>query len=691
MREKTRISILVVYDKDGKVDDYLLHLIKELVENTTRLIVVVNGELTEKSFERIGEYTQEIFIRKNEGYDVTAWKEALEKYIGWEQVKRYEELLLVNDSFYGPFCSLKHIFEQMEERKADFWGLTEQYPMPNTFGAAYEGKMLPYHIQSFFIVVRKNMLRSEEFQKFWHDLPQIVNFSDAVTKYELCFTEYFKSKGYLCDTYVKSKIIDSRKEENGYSYLMYNPCEMITRCQCPIIKKKCFSMPYYDILEYSMGEDAVKCLQYIESHTSYDVSMIWKNLIRTMDPGKLNNSLHMRYVLPHTFSVDKSIDCKVEQVAVIAHMYYPELIEIGCAYLCRLPKGVDIFITTTSEENKCIIQEKMQEERDVKEIIVIGNRGREIRGLLVECAEIFKMYKYVCFVHDKRTTGNLADKKIGQSYMYTLWQSMLKSSEYVQNIISLLQQKEYLGILAPVPVYHWNYFGYLGNEWTNCFENTKKLAERIGIQCVISEEYSPIALGTAFWCKTDALLPLFTHAFVEEDFQEEPLSVDGTLNHSIERILPYVAQSQGYATGIVMSDEYARLHLSNYHRMINGVMNQERKMNTSVTYRDYVMMNMDEHITDFFMQNKKIFVYGTGDFASRVTRFINANKLKIEGYIVSEGHKNTDIFEGKKVYCISEIEYSPKEVGIIVALNKNYQKEVIPILEDLGYDDLCIM
>ena len=110
---------------------------------------------------------------------------------------------------------------------------------------------------------------------------------------------------------------------------MYNPYEMISMYKCPIIKKKCFNMPYYDVLEYSSGEDTSRCLEYIDSRTSYDSSMIWKNLIRTMNPGELNNSMHLQYVLPEKYVMQKWIDLNMEQVAVIAHMHYPELINAG--------------------------------------------------------------------------------------------------------------------------------------------------------------------------------------------------------------------------------------------------------------------------------------------------------------------------------------------------------------------------
>ena len=60
-----------------------------------------------------------------------------------------------------------------------------------------------------------------------------------------------------------------------------------------------------------------------------------------------------------------------------------------------------------------------------------------------------------------------------------------------------------------------------------------------------------------FWAKTDALKKLFEHGWKYEDFPEEPLPIDGTISHAIERVLGYVAQDAGYKTGVIMTDKIA--------------------------------------------------------------------------------------------------------------------------------------
>ena len=107
-----------------------------------------------------------------------------------------------------------------------------------------------------------------------------------------------------------------------------------------------------------------------------------------------------------------------------------------------------------------------------------------------------------------------------------------------------MEKKNKISIIVP-----WYY-----SSWTFDFENTKKLAEQLKLNTIISIDKPPISIGTVFWCRTEALGKLMTYQWKYEDFPEEPLQKDGTINHAIERILPYVAQDAGYETGIVLTE-----------------------------------------------------------------------------------------------------------------------------------------
>lgn len=52
------------------------------------------------------------------------------------------------------------------------------------------------------------------------------------------------------------------------------------------------------------------------------------------------------------------------------------------------------------------------------------------------------------------------------------------------------------------------------------------------------------------------------------------MPLDNTINHAIERILPYVAQSQGFYSGLMMTEEYASLYTCNYQYMLDAIVNK---------------------------------------------------------------------------------------------------------------------
>ena len=55
-------------------------------------------------------------------------------------------------------------------------------------------------------------------------------------------------------------------------------------------------------------------------------------------------------------------------------------------------------------------------------------------------------------------------------------------------------------------------------------------------------------IGTMFWARPAALAPLFDLGLGWDDYPEEPVSIDGTMLHALERLLPVVATHAGYGS-----------------------------------------------------------------------------------------------------------------------------------------------
>ena len=117
-----------------------------------------------------------MFFRENIGFDAGAYKDALCQLIGWDKVLEYDELVLLNDSFFVPFVPMQAIFSEMKKKECDFWGLTKYNKRVDR-----EGKtVFPEHLQSFFLVVRKSLLHSSCFADFWNEMQNHTVLTDVI-------------------------------------------------------------------------------------------------------------------------------------------------------------------------------------------------------------------------------------------------------------------------------------------------------------------------------------------------------------------------------------------------------------------------------------------------------------------------------------------------------------------------------
>ena len=72
------------------------------------------------------------------------------------------------------------------------------------------------------------------------------------------------------------------------------------------------------------------------------------------------------------------------------------------------------------------------------------------------------------------------------------------------------------------------------------------LANRLGIADLLPKATFNFPVGTMFWARPAALMPLFELGLTWDDYPTEPIANDGSLLHAIERILPFVVEASGF-------------------------------------------------------------------------------------------------------------------------------------------------
>lgn len=260
---KSRICIFAHYDINGAVHEYVYFFIKSLIKAGCDIIFVSTSEnLSDGEIDKLQNYCKLIIVRKNIGYDFGSWKTGISEI---ENIEVYDNLILTNDSIFGPLFDLKDIFRSMTSY--DFWGITES-------------NAPKYHIQSYFMVFNSKLINSKYFNEFWYNYKYHSEYQVIVKKYEIGLSSFLQKHhfkiGSFCnynsvsESYLKANplgeyfsIIKNRLATPTYHLAL----ELIENHNCPFIKRKL-------LLLNEREPSFLKYLSAISQKSNYDIKMI---------------------------------------------------------------------------------------------------------------------------------------------------------------------------------------------------------------------------------------------------------------------------------------------------------------------------------------------------------------------------------------------------------------------------------
>ncbi len=553
-----RACIYFIYDKDGIIDDYIIYQLNDLRENIAFLHCVINGKLTPSGRRALAEIADEIYVRENKGNDIGAYKAAIE-YIGWEKLANYDELVLLNNTCFGPVYPFKEVFNWAKPQDIDFWGLTwdiKYEDIANINRLHYSDNKI--YIQSYFLTIRKPLLGSRLLVDFFNEIPGDTSYVLSGCLYEYGFPGYFEDRGYKGAIYCGNS--------DDYSYpLLHNPIHLLRDYRMPIFKKRSFFHHYTDVLNHTAGEATIRLIRFLENETDYDMNLVWKSILRTNSLSDIVRCAQLNRVLPRDISVNRE-NANSLKVGLVYHAYYEDLFDEDISYIQNFPDSAGVLVTTNTAEKKKLLDEKLIKAGLKGSVMVIENRGRDVSSLLVGAAEFVFDYDLICSVHDKKT-AHASPRSIGRSWAYKINENMFATKEYVSNIIDMFVKEERLGIAFPSYPNHGVYCN-IGNGWTGNFRNTKKLLNDFGVDVKINEHTLCVApLGTCFWFRPQALKKLFVgyngKGWSYKDFPREPNRTDQTILHAIERAYAYFAQDAGFYPVYLYNNKFAEIELTN--------------------------------------------------------------------------------------------------------------------------------
>jgi len=250
-----RLGIFVFYDKEGILDKYVEYMLNSLKEVVHVLFIVINGKINDDGLKRMEAISKEIICRDNLGFDAGGYGDVLICHIGKEKLREYDELVLCNDTCYGPFISFSAIWKTMENKTCDFWGLN----------CIQNG--LTDHMQAYFLVFRKTLLESDFIYCFFEQniFGQNLDLREVIAIYEKGLYKRLIQNGFKPAWYI---------EVNNLNVYQCSS-QLIEKYHFPMMKRKCFDRRYNDAYA-----GVVDSLHWISDNTEYTVEMILENAER---------------------------------------------------------------------------------------------------------------------------------------------------------------------------------------------------------------------------------------------------------------------------------------------------------------------------------------------------------------------------------------------------------------------------
>ncbi len=539
-----KVVLLAHWDPDDRIDPYVQYLAKSLKSTGWKVILSSASKPCEQSLEQWHDWADAIVYRTCQGYDFTSWKAALELF---PSLYEASELVLTNDSYFGPFGSFEPMHVTMDSIACDFWGITEN-------------RELQPHLQSYYLVLRASALQHEAFKMFMERVPLSADRSTAIL-FEINISLWLASHGLQPAAFIPAS--DDRA-------LHVNPVlhywQQVFERGAPLIKRDLLKRKYY-----TQQDDALRAT--LTAHRSlFDciVRYFWRIGIDI-------NTIFCRGTRSNTwpadvFALQKAVNLDLytnsEQRAaqetlslgLFIHVYYTELLDEICGYLKNIPQRAHLHVSTDCEKKAATIRALLEPlgfaEVDVR---VFPNVGWDIAPFFVGFAEKILNYDIVLKFHAKRSS-NLPQHE-SEAWREMLFTTLMGDSERVTNILSLFAARPDMGLLAPPPV------NFATVDFASNFEEVRRLLQHYHIDITPSTALD-FPVGTMFWCRPAVLKPWLDLHLTFADFERTDAEKrDGTLAHALERVMLFGCGLAGCSWGRIVP-QYNTMQLQLAHEQI---------------------------------------------------------------------------------------------------------------------------
>lgn len=224
-----RVAIFASYFSSEKVPDYIFYYLHGLKEICDKIIFIADNFASPEEIAKLKNYASYVQCERHGEYDFGSYKRGIAYAENHGLLTDTDELILCNDSCYGPVFPFVDMFVEMEKKNCDFWGVCKNVDIEE-------------HLQSYFLVFRKQIFSGSSFHEFFARVTHQPSREATILHYETNLTHYFTNKGYSFANYIPYPEEDNMYPCSINVNLTCFPTWLMQR-KCPLLKVKAFCDP----------------------------------------------------------------------------------------------------------------------------------------------------------------------------------------------------------------------------------------------------------------------------------------------------------------------------------------------------------------------------------------------------------------------------------------------------------------
>jgi len=178
-------ALFVTHSPDGRLKPHVRFFIAALRRQGIHVTLIVAADAAWLDRDALPlDEVDTLIVRENQGLDFAAWAHVLQLD---PELFDSETLYLLNDSLIGPFSDVlfESLLTRLRTEPADMVGMTESWE-------------LQWHIQSYFLALRRSTLAHPILQGFFNTVTILPTKDEVIQRYEINFAPTLRAVGISC-------------------------------------------------------------------------------------------------------------------------------------------------------------------------------------------------------------------------------------------------------------------------------------------------------------------------------------------------------------------------------------------------------------------------------------------------------------------------------------------------------------